>query len=84
MALALIVFLPWKFACQGSPESTVLKGVFGLNEEPRWSNSGTVLGSVAAMRSLYGDLLSIFEQPDHQTGSDQGNNAASSFISAIR
>jgi len=26
--------------CQGAPPSTLPKGVYGLNQEPRWANSG--------------------------------------------
>jgi hypothetical protein len=60
------------FACQGVPMSTLPKGVYAPNEEPRWANSGTILGSVAAMRILYQDLINVFEEPGGQSGTDQG------------
>jgi hypothetical protein len=56
--------------------STLPKGVYPPNEEPRWANSGTILGSVAAMRILYQDLINVFEEPGGQSGTDQGNRAA--------
>jgi len=59
------------FACQKSPESPLPKGVYGPNEEPRWSNSGTVIGSVAAMRTLYQDLVNIVDDPEQHVMSDQ-------------
>jgi len=68
-------------ACQDAPESTLPKGVYGLNDEvegngmphtrPRWANSGTVLGSVAAMRTLYKELADVLQQPEWKGGSDQ-------------
>jgi len=58
--------------CQAAPPSTLPKGVYDLDEEPRWSNSGAVIGSVAAMRSLYKDLVEVFQEPERQSGTDQG------------
>jgi len=59
------------FACKEAPASPLPKGVYGSNEEPRWSNSGTVLGSVAAMRTLYKDLVDIIEDPEWHIMTDQ-------------
>ena len=66
-----ISFAP-QFACRGVPNSTVLEGAYGSNDVPRWANSGTVLGSVAAMRMLYDELIPIFAEPERQGESDQG------------
>ena len=62
-----------KTACDGAPPSIIPKGAYDWGEPPRFANSGTVIGSVAAMRTLYKDLVDIFQEPIRQTGSDQGN-----------
>jgi len=58
-------------ACTGAPRSTLPKGVYRENEEPRWANSGTVLGSVIAMRTLYYDMFDVFQEPEHVNETDQ-------------
>jgi len=70
------------FACQGVPNSTLLKGAYGLHEAPRWANSGTVLGSVTAMRTLYNDLIHISKEPGRQDESDQA--VFNEFLAARR
>jgi hypothetical protein len=60
------------FACQGVPESTLPKGAYSGGWEPRWANSGTVIGSVAAMRTLYKDLFIAFQDPAMEDQGDQG------------
>jgi len=69
-------------ACQEVPASTLPNGTYGENGEleesgmphtrPRWANSGTIIGTVAAMRTLYKDLVPIFQDPERVIDSDQG------------
>jgi len=58
-------------ACQGVPYSTLPKGAFPMNEEPRWANSGTVIGSVTAMRTVYEDLIVALHEPEQRNQGDQ-------------
>jgi hypothetical protein len=64
-------------ACQGVPRSTLPDGAYhGAGDAPRWANSGTVLGSVVAMRTIYKELAEELMKPERQKLSDQGNAGA--------
>jgi len=66
---------PESTVCKGAPPSTLPKGVYRPNQEPRWANSGTVIGSVEAMRTLYTDLVKGLDSPEWQNSPmtcDQG------------
>ena len=63
-----------KPACTGVPPSPLPKGVYPNNHEPRWANSGAVIGSVAAMRAIYDDIVAAYETPEWRDAeSDQGD-----------
>jgi len=51
LARAFICFFPSKDVCRQLPNSTLPKGVYAPGDEPRAINAGTVIGSVAAMRT---------------------------------
>jgi len=71
------------FACTGVPQSTVPIGAYyGAGGLPRWVNSGTVLGSVTAMRKLYNDLYKVFQETDLDGKGDQG--VFNEFLAARR
>jgi hypothetical protein len=64
-------------ACQGVPKTTLPDGAYrGAGGAPRWANSGTVLGSMAAMRTIYKDLAEEMIKPERQKESDQGDSLA--------
>ena len=77
LEILIVVHLSWQFACQGVPNSTLPKGTYAPKDEPRWANSGTVMGSVAGMRELYIKLVAAFEE--QQWWTDQGNYLTRSF-----
>jgi hypothetical protein len=80
MTRALIFCLPWQSTCRRVPNSTLPKGVYALDQEPRSANSGTVMGSVAAMRTLFKDLFEVLQEPERQEQGDQGNNPARPLV----
>jgi hypothetical protein len=75
--------LLWQATCRKVPNSTLPKGVFGSNKEPRSVNSGTVIGSAIAMRTLFKDLSDILQEPERQSQGDQGDSSANSILPAI-
>ena len=72
--------LPWQPECQGAPPSPVPAEAYGGYGQPRWANSGAVIGSVAEARALYKDLVKMLEEPKWQIESDQGNHPIRSCI----
>jgi hypothetical protein len=66
--------LRWKDVCARLPNSTLPTGLYAAEEEPRAINAGTVMGSVAAMRTTYKALANEMVKPERDASeTDQGN-----------
>jgi len=59
--------------CSRIPNSTLPSGLYAADEEPRAINAGTVMGSVAAMRTIYKELADEMAKPERdKSETDQG------------
>ncbi|KAJ7464612.1 hypothetical protein FB451DRAFT_1264028 [Mycena latifolia] len=58
-----------KPACRDVPESPVPAIAYGNGGRPRWANSGTIIGTVKSMKSVYKDLVAQLSEQDQ---GDQG------------
>jgi hypothetical protein len=71
---ATLFICPWKATCAKIPNTTLPYGVYPWNIAPRAINSGTLMGSVTAVRSLFKDLTDELLKPDRGGQGDQGDH----------